>query len=41
MTFFNDALETVPLAPDDWLICLGVVIWADELTKVVGRWLSR
>jgi Ca2+-transporting ATPase len=44
MTFFNDAFETVPLALDDWLICAGlasVVLLADELRKVVGRWLGR
>jgi hypothetical protein len=44
MTFLNDAFQTVPPAPDDWLICVGrasVVLWADELRKVVGRWLGR
>jgi P-type Ca2+ transporter type 2C len=44
MTLFNDAFETVPLALDDWLICAGlasVVLLADELRKVVGRWLGR
>jgi hypothetical protein len=44
MTFLNDAFGTVPLALDNWLICVGlasVVLCADELSKVVGRWLGR
>jgi magnesium-transporting ATPase (P-type) len=44
MTVFNRAFETVPLALDDWLLCAGlasIVLWADELRKVVGRWLGR
>jgi P-type Ca2+ transporter type 2C len=39
----NDAFETVPLAPEDWLICIGLascVLWADELKKLVARWLG-
>jgi magnesium-transporting ATPase (P-type) len=44
MAFFNEAFETVPLGLDDWLICAGlasVVLWADELKKLVGRWRRR
>jgi P-type Ca2+ transporter type 2C len=44
MTLFNHAFETVPLALDDWLLCAGlasVVLLADELRKVVARWLGR
>ena len=40
--FTGDAFQTVPLALDDWLICLGLascVLWLDELKKVVARWL--
>jgi len=38
--FMNDAFSTAPLGLDDWLICIGlasVVLWADELKKLVAR----
>jgi P-type Ca2+ transporter type 2C len=41
--FMGDAFQTVPLALDDWLICLGLAscaLWADELKKIVARWLG-
>ncbi len=34
----NDAFDTAPLDPADWLLCAGlasVVLWADELRKLV------
>ena len=38
--FLNDAFETAPLGLTDWLLCTAmasVVLWADELRKLVGR----
>ena len=40
LPFLGDAFKTVPLAFDEWLICLGlasVVLWADELKKLAER----
>ena len=40
LPFLNDAFGTTPLAPQDWLICIGlasVVLWADEVKKLIGR----
>jgi magnesium-transporting ATPase (P-type) len=42
--FLGDAFDTVPLALDDWLICISlasVVLWADELKKIGARWLGH
>jgi magnesium-transporting ATPase (P-type) len=42
--FLNAAFHTTPLGRDDWLICIGlasVVLWADELKKLVERRLRR
>ena len=42
--FLNVAFGTVPLALDQWLVCVAmasVVLWADELRKLVGRTLRR
>jgi len=36
----NVAFGTVPLAPDQWLVCMAmasVVLWFDELRKLAGR----
>jgi P-type Ca2+ transporter type 2C len=44
LPFLNDAFGTTSLGGEDWLICVGlasVVLWADELKKLVGRWLRR
>jgi potassium/sodium efflux P-type ATPase len=41
--FLNDAFETAPLGITDWLLCTAMasmVLWADELRKLVGRWRS-
>ena len=38
--FMNEAFGTVPLTPEDWLVCVGlasVVLWADEVKKIVER----
>jgi len=38
--FLNVAFGTVPLAPDQWLLCLGmasVVLWLSELRKMASR----
>ncbi len=43
LPFLNEAFGTTPLSIGGWLICLGlasVVLWADELKKLVGRRLS-
>jgi magnesium-transporting ATPase (P-type) len=43
LPFLNEAFGTTPLSIGEWLICLGlasVVLWADELKKLVGRRLS-
>jgi magnesium-transporting ATPase (P-type) len=40
LPFLNEAFDTVPLALDDWLICVGLaslVLWADELKKLAAR----
>ena len=40
----NDAFHTAPLGIADWLICTGlasIVLWADELKKLVERSLTR
>jgi magnesium-transporting ATPase (P-type) len=40
----NQAFETTPLSLDDWLICgalASIVLWADEVKKLVTRWLGR
>jgi Ca2+-transporting ATPase len=37
----NQAFGTVPLAIEEWLICVGlasIVLWAGELKKIVSRW---
>ena len=42
--FLNDAFDTTPLGTDDWLICVGlasVVLWADEVKKLLDRWLRK
>ena len=44
LPFLNDAFDTTPLAIGDWLICVGlasVVLWADELKKLLQHWLRR
>ena len=44
LPFLNDAFGTTPLGGEDWLICVGlasVVLWADEVKKLAGRWLRR
>ena len=38
--FLNVAFGTVPLAPDQWLLCLGmasVVLWLSEIRKMASR----
>jgi magnesium-transporting ATPase (P-type) len=40
LPFFNDAFRTVPLSPQDWLLCAVMassVLWVDELRKLVVR----
>jgi P-type Ca2+ transporter type 2C len=42
--FLNDAFDTTPLHAGDWILCIGlgsIVLWADELKKVVKRLLGR
>jgi len=42
--FLNAAFDTTPLAPDEWLICLGLsslVLVAGEARKLAGRALRR
>jgi magnesium-transporting ATPase (P-type) len=42
--FLNNAFGTTSLGPSDWLVCVGlasVVLWADELKKLVERRLRR
>jgi hypothetical protein len=42
--FLNAAFDTTPLAAGEWLICVGLaslVLWADELKKLLGRALER
>jgi calcium-translocating P-type ATPase len=42
LPFLNEAFDTTPLAIGDWLICVGlasIVLWADELKKLVERWI--
>jgi magnesium-transporting ATPase (P-type) len=44
LPFLNEAFGTAPLAPEDWLICVGlasIVLWADEAKKLLERWLRR
>jgi potassium/sodium efflux P-type ATPase len=44
LPFLNDAFSTTRLGPSDWLVCVGlasVVLWADELKKIVERQLRR
>ncbi|MEP7113796.1 MAG: cation-translocating P-type ATPase C-terminal domain-containing protein, partial [Ilumatobacteraceae bacterium] len=43
LPFLNEPFSTIPLDAGDWLICIGlasVVLWADELKKVVQRRMS-
>lgn len=38
--FLNHAFATMPLAVDEWLICIGlasVVLWADEAKQLIER----
>jgi potassium/sodium efflux P-type ATPase len=40
LPFLNNAFGTVPLGPDEWLICIGlssIVLWADELKKLAAK----
>ena len=42
--FLNVAFGTVPLAPDQWLVCVAMaslVLWFGELGKLVGRAFRR
>ena len=44
LAFLNEAFGTTPLGGEDWLICVAlasVVLWADEVKKLAGRWLRR
>ena len=44
LPFLNDAFGTTPLGVSDWLVCIGlasIVLWADELKKLVERQLGR
>ena len=44
LPFLNDAFDTTPLGPGDWLTCIGlasIVLWADEAKKLIGRRLHR
>ena len=44
LPFLNEPFGTTPLAPDDWLICVGlasIVLWADEAKKLLQRGLRR
>ena len=44
LPFLNEAFDTTPLGPDDWMICIGlasVVLWAGEAKKLVARRLPR
>ncbi len=44
LDFFNLAFSTVPLTPDQWLVCAAmgsVVLWFSELRKLVGRILKK
>jgi len=44
LDFFNLAFGTVPLTPDQWLVCAAmgsVVLWFSELRKLAGRALDR
>jgi calcium-translocating P-type ATPase len=44
LTFLNNAFRTTPLGATDWLVCVGlasVVLWADELKKIVERQLRN
>ena len=39
--FLNDAFDTIAIDATDWLLCIGlasVVLWTDELRKLVTRW---
>ncbi|WP_290706202.1 cation-translocating P-type ATPase C-terminal domain-containing protein, partial [Gordonia sp. UBA5067] len=39
--FLNDAFDTTAIDATDWLLCIGlasVVLWTDELRKLVTRW---
>ena len=40
VAFLNNAFDTTPLTPADWLMCVGlasVVLWADEAKKLLVR----
>jgi potassium/sodium efflux P-type ATPase len=42
LPFLNTAFGTRPLSLTDWLVCIGlasVVLWADEVKKVIERWI--
>ncbi len=42
--FLNDAFGTTPLSLTDWLLCTAlasIVLWADEVKKLVQRWMRR
>ncbi len=42
--FLNAAFDTTPLAPGEWLACVGlasVVLWAGEARKLVIRGAER
>ncbi len=44
LRWLGDAFGTVPLSAADWLVCLALaslVLWADELRKLVGRRWTR
>jgi hypothetical protein len=44
LPFLNDAFSTTRLGPSDWFVCVGlasIVLWADELKKIVERQLRR
>jgi len=44
LAFLNQAFDTTPLGPGDWLICTGLaslVLWADEAKKLIEGLLRR
>jgi P-type Ca2+ transporter type 2C len=44
LPLLNEAFDTVPLSFGDWLTCIAlgsVVLWADELKKLVASGLRR
>lgn len=44
VTLLNRALDTAPLSGNEWLLCVAmasIVLWVDELKKLIGRLVMR